>query len=72
MVKIQIEITATGNVVKADIVEKERAALDRTYRDLAISARNAVLLSSPLVLPTGQYRPVFQLTLDLIPNDTLR
>jgi len=72
VVKIQIEITAAGNITKAEIVEKERAALDRNYRDLAISARNAVLLSSPIILPTGQYKPIFQLTLELNPNETLR
>ncbi|HTO41356.1 MAG TPA: hypothetical protein VL026_10295 [Rhizomicrobium sp.] len=72
VVSIAIEITANGTITKAQIVDPERAAVDKAYRDLAISARNAVLLSSPITLPPGQYKPVMQLTLDLDPRKTLR
>lgn len=72
VVNILIEITANGTITKAEIVDPERAAVDKAYRDLAISARNAVLLSSPITLPPGQYKPITQLTLDLDPKKTLR
>ncbi len=59
-------------VNSAEIVEAQRAATDRAYRDVAISARNAVLLSSPIALPAGHYESVMTLTLLLNPKDTLR
>jgi len=71
-IPIRIEITNRGVVTKAEIVEAARAARDRIYRDVAISARNAVLLSSPISLPDGQYKPVMEITLLLNPKDTLR
>lgn len=70
-IPIRIEITNKGVVTKAEIVEATRAAHDRVYRDVAISARNAVLLSSPFALPNGQYEPVMTITLLLNPKDTL-
>jgi hypothetical protein len=71
-IPIRIEITDRGVVTKAEIVETARAARDHAYRDVAISARNAVLLSSPIELPAGQYKSVMGLTLLLNPKDTLR
>lgn len=71
-IPIRIEITNRGVVTKAEIVESGRAAKDKVYRDVAISARNAVLLSSPIELPAGQYESVMDLTLLLNPKDTLR
>lgn len=70
-IPIRIQITNRGVVTKAEIVEAERAAHDRAYRDVAISARNAVLLSSPISLPDGQYEAVMEITLLLNPKDTL-
>jgi hypothetical protein len=71
-IPIRIEITSKGIVTKAEIVEAARAAKDHAYRDVAISARNAVLLSSPIALPAGDYKPVMEVTLLLNPKDTLR
>ena len=71
-IPIRIEMTSRGVVNKAEIVEAARAATDRAYRDVAISARNAVLLSSPFALPAGHYESVMTITLLLNPKDTLR
>ncbi len=71
-IPIRIEMTSRGVVNKAEIVEATRAATDRAYRDVAISARNAVLLSSPFALPAGRYESVMTITLLLNPKDTLR
>jgi hypothetical protein len=59
-------------VLSAEIVERERSQFDRAYHSVALSARNAVLLSSPLALPAGQYRDVIELTLDLDPRGAIR
>ncbi len=71
-IPIRVEITSRGVVNKAEIVDTAHMTTDRVYNDIAISARNAVLLSSPFTLPPGQYDAVMTLTLNLNPKDTLR
>jgi hypothetical protein len=70
-VPIHVEITSAGVVLKAEIVDTARAA-DPDYREIAVSARNAVLLSSPLALPAGHYQGVMDMVLYLNPKDALR
>ena len=64
-------LAADGSVTKAEIVDQKRYITDAAYRSIALSARNAVVLSSPLALPSGQ-NGVMDLTLDLDPRDTLQ
>jgi hypothetical protein len=71
-VLIRIEITGAGVVTKADIVKDSHSAADKTYQDIARSARNAVLLSSPFALPPGRYSDALELTLSLNTRDALR
>jgi outer membrane biosynthesis protein TonB len=52
-VSIHVILNADGSVAKAEIVDDPRHGGDPDYHDLALSARNAVLLSSPLALPPG-------------------
>jgi hypothetical protein len=70
-VPIHVEITSAGVVLKAEIVDTARAA-DPDYREVAVSARNAVLLSSPIALPPGHYQDVMDMVLYLNPKDALR
>jgi hypothetical protein len=70
-IPIRIEITSTGSVLKAEIIDNSRSA-DPTYREVASSARNAVLSASPLTLPSGRYAKVMQLVLYLDPRASLR
>ena len=44
---------------------------DPAYREVAVSARNAVLLASPIALPAGQYQDVMEMVLYLNPRDAL-
>jgi hypothetical protein len=71
-IPIHIAFKRDGTVLEAEIVDKERSKTDAAYREVAMSARNAVLLSSPLTLPDGRYSEVMNMTLDLNPRDTLR
>ncbi|MBU6297755.1 MAG: hypothetical protein KGJ79_06925 [Alphaproteobacteria bacterium] len=71
-VPIRIAMKRDGTIVSADIVEEERAKHDVAYRDVALSARNATLLSSPITLPPGDYPKVMHMTLDMNPRDVLR
>jgi hypothetical protein len=70
-VPIHVEMTSQGVVLKAEIVDSSRTT-DPGYREVAVSARNAVLLSSPLSLPAGHYQGVMDMVLYLNPRDALR
>ena len=63
-VSIHVMLNADGSVAKAEIVDDPRHGGDADYHDLALSARNAVLLSSPLKLPPGVSIRDITLTLD--------
>jgi outer membrane biosynthesis protein TonB len=67
-VSIHLLLNRDGSVAKAEIVEDPRHGADPAFHDLALSARNAVLLSSPLNLPPGRYEAVRDITLTLDPR----
>jgi outer membrane biosynthesis protein TonB len=67
-VSIHVLLNRDGSVAKAEIVDDARHGADPEYHDLALSARNAVLLSSPLNLPPGRYEAVKDITLTLDPR----
>ncbi len=52
-IALRIVVLKNGRVAKAEILDRERYTRDALYRDIALSARNAALLSSPLTLPPG-------------------
>ncbi len=70
-VPIHVQMTKDGVVIKAEIVDSTRST-DAVYREIAVSARNAVLLASPFALPPGHYQDVIDMVLELNPRDTLR
>lgn len=67
-VSIHMVLNPDGSVAKAEIVDDPRHGADPDYHDLALSARNAVLLSSPFNLPPGAYGSVRDVTLTLDPR----
>ena len=67
-VSIHVVLNGDGSVAKAEIIDDPRHDGDPTYHDLALSARDAVLLSSPLNLPPGRYAAVKDITLTLDPR----
>ena len=71
-VALRIVVLRNGRVAKVEILDRERYTKDALYRDIALSARNAVLLSSPLTLPAGAIDYSMDVTLNLNPRDTLR
>jgi hypothetical protein len=75
IIPIHVVLAADGTVTKAEIVDRQRYTADVAYRSIAISARNAVLLSSPFALPSGQTfggGGTVDMTLELNPRDTLQ
>ena len=71
-IPIRIVMKQDGTIVSAEIVDLAQAKVDVVYRDIALSARNAALLSSPINLPPGDYPKTMRLTLALNPRDTVR
>jgi hypothetical protein len=72
IVTIHVVLEPDGTVAKAEIVETPRSKGDEGYRSIAISARNAVLLSSPLTLPRGMTAEMRDMMISFNTRDTLR
>lgn len=72
IVALHVTMKANGTIAVAEIVDKHRYATDAIYRQIAMSARNAVILSSPISLPPGNYPAATDMTLNLNPRDALR
>ena len=72
VVPIRVTMKRDGTIASAEIVEQTRAKTDALYRDIAIGARNAVLLSSPIALPAGDYPKEMHFTLNLDTRAVLR
>ena len=65
-IPLRVAMKRDGTILSAEIVEKTN---DPLYRDVALSARNAVILSSPIALPPGDLPATMRFTLDLDPKD---
>lgn len=72
IIAIAVVMKRDGAIVSAEIVEQSRAKTDARYRDIAIGARNAVLLSSPIALPAGDYPKEMRFTLKLDTRAVIR
>jgi hypothetical protein len=71
IVALRVVMMRNGSISLAEIVDKHRYATDAAYREIAMSARNAVLLSSPIQLPPGNYPAETEMTIRLDPRDAL-
>jgi len=71
-VAIHILLERDGTVSQADIVDEARYRSDKAYLDFALSARNAVLLSSPLALPPEAYDIAKDIVIDFDPKQVLQ
>jgi hypothetical protein len=69
-VPIRVRVGSDGVVLKAELVDTPHSA-DPAYREIALSAKNAVLMSSPFTLPPGHYRGEMDMVIDLNPRDAL-
>jgi hypothetical protein len=72
IVTIHVVLEPDGTVAKAEIVDTPRSRGDDVYRSIAISARNAVLLSSPLTLPAGMTAEMRDMNISFNTRDSLR
>ena len=69
---LHLELQSDGSVLSAEIIRDSNLAGSAAYRSAASSLRGAALLSSPLVLPKGQYEAVKDIELTFRPKDALQ
>jgi outer membrane biosynthesis protein TonB len=72
VVLIRVKVAADGTVTNVEIVDRARYANDAAWRAVALSARNAMLLSSPLNLPSNYSSGPIDVTLALNSRDVMR
>jgi outer membrane biosynthesis protein TonB len=70
-IPLRIVLRRDGTVMHAEIVETARLHDDSVYRFIALSARNAALLTSPLKLPPGDYPPTMNMVLHFDPREVM-
>ncbi|HTO64456.1 MAG TPA: hypothetical protein VMM15_24760 [Bradyrhizobium sp.] len=63
-VAVHIRLRPDGTVALAEVVDIARYRNNRGYYDFALSARNAVELSSPLAIPPGSYEIAKDVTIE--------
>jgi hypothetical protein len=71
-VLIRVAITNAGVITKAEIVNSSEIGIDPVYDEIASSARDAALLSSPLTLPPGYHAGSMDVIISLNTRDALR
>lgn len=72
VVALHVVMKSSGRITEAEVVDKHRYATDAVFRQIAMSAKNAVLLSSPILLPAGNYPAETEMTIQLNPIDAMR
>jgi hypothetical protein len=71
-VLVRIRLLSSGVIADVVILDQARMKTDEAFRDMALSARDAALLASPIPMPPGHYEKVQTLTIDLDPKAVLR
>ena len=71
-VAIRLKLSRAGVISDVQIVDQARFANDKLFRNMALSARNAALLASPISLPPGKYDAVMDIAITLDPHAVLR
>ena len=71
-VLVRVRLLKSGVIDDVTVVDQARFHTDKVFRDMALSARDAALLASPIALPPGKYEKVTVLTIDLDPKAVLR
>jgi hypothetical protein len=71
-VAIRLKLSRLGVISDVQIVDQARFANDKLFRNMALAARNAALLASPISLPPGKYDAVMDIAITLDPHAVLR
>jgi hypothetical protein len=71
-VALQLKMTRAGVISDVRIVDQQRFNNDKLFHGMALSARNAATLASPIALPPGKYDAVMDIVITLDPQAVLR
>lgn len=71
-VAIKLKLSRAGVISDIEIVDQARFANDKLFRNMALSARDAAMLASPISLPPGRYDAVMNIAITLDPRAVLR
>jgi hypothetical protein len=71
-VAIRLDMSRNGVISNVRILDQVRFVNDKQFHDMALSARNAALLASPIPLPPGHHKAVSDITITLDPRAVLR
>jgi hypothetical protein len=70
-VAIRLKMTRDGVISDVRILDQQRFDHDKLFHNMALSARNAALLASPIPLPPGKYDAVMEIAITLDPRAVL-
>jgi hypothetical protein len=70
-VALQLKMTRTGVITDVRITDQQRFNTDKLFHSMALSARNAATLASPITLPPGKYDAVMDIAITLDPKAVL-
>src|ERR1700722_14761686 len=71
-VEVRVRLLRNGTIDTVYIVDQERFHNDKAFHEMALSARDAALLASPIQWPGGLSQKSQTLTIDLDPKAVLR
>jgi len=70
-VALTLKMTRQGVISDVRITDQQRFNTDKLFRGMALSARNAAMLASPIPLPPGRYDAVMNIAITLDPKAVL-
>jgi len=71
-VALRIRLLKSGVIDDVAIIDQRRFYSDKAFHNMALSARDAALLASPIQIPGVKYEKTQTLTIDLDPKAVLR
>ena len=71
-VAIKLTLSRDGVISNVRVAEALRMENDRAFHNMAVSARNAALMASPISMPPGKYPALMEISLTLDPSAALR
>jgi len=71
-VLVRVRLLKSGVIDTVFVVDQQRFITDKVFRDMALSARDAALLASPIQFPGGLAQKSQTLTITLDPKAVLR
>jgi len=72
VVHLKLNVSSSGVISDIVIADEARMRTDALFHDMALSARNAALLASPIQMPPGNWPRTIPLEIDLDPKAALR